>query len=90
MAEKKAEFVVTDRRRFGTEGEPRPDAQVAEEEKPATPGSPGHASADESTCTAIGTTKPERADTGAAGIARNRAGRRDGAASHGGRAAPAK
>jgi len=34
MAEKKAEFVVTDRRRFGTEGEPRPDAQVAEEEKP--------------------------------------------------------
>lgn len=35
MAEKKAEFVVTDRRRFGTEGEPRPDAQVAEEEKPA-------------------------------------------------------
>ena len=37
MAEKKAEFVVTDRRRFGTEGEPRPDAQVAEEEKPVTP-----------------------------------------------------
>ena len=35
MAEKKAEFVVTDRRRFGTEGEPRPDAQVVEEEKPA-------------------------------------------------------
>lgn len=37
MAEKKAEFVVTDRRRFGTEGEPRPDAQVAEEEKSAKP-----------------------------------------------------
>jgi hypothetical protein len=37
MAEKKAEFVVTDRRRFGTEGEPRPDAQVTEEEKSATP-----------------------------------------------------
>lgn len=36
MAEKKSEFVVTDRRRFGTEGEPRPDAQVAEEEKPAS------------------------------------------------------
>src|SRR5579864_3877651 len=35
MAEKKAEFVVTDRRRFGTEGDPRPEAQVAEEEKPA-------------------------------------------------------
>jgi hypothetical protein len=40
MAEKKAEFVVTDRRRFGTEGEPRPDAQVAEEEKPAKPAAP--------------------------------------------------
>jgi Domain of unknown function (DUF1844) len=36
MAEKKSEFVVTDRRRFGTEGEARPDAQVIEEE-PATP-----------------------------------------------------
>jgi uncharacterized protein DUF1844 len=40
MAEKKAEFVVTDRRRFGTEGEPRPDAQVAEEDKPAAPAPP--------------------------------------------------
>lgn len=37
MAEKKAEFVVTDRRRFGTEGDPRPDAQVAEEERPTAP-----------------------------------------------------
>ena len=37
MAEKKAEFVVTDRRRFGTEGEPRPEAQTAEEEKPVAP-----------------------------------------------------
>jgi hypothetical protein len=37
MAEKKSEFVVTDRRRFGTEGELRPDAQVVEEEKPAAP-----------------------------------------------------
>jgi hypothetical protein len=37
MAEKKPEFVVSDRRRFGTEGEPRPDAPVVEEEKPATP-----------------------------------------------------
>lgn len=36
MAEKKSEFVVTDRRRFGTEGEPRPDAPVVEEEKPAS------------------------------------------------------
>ena len=33
MAEKKSEFVVTDRRRFGTEGEARPDAQVIEDEK---------------------------------------------------------
>src|SRR5450432_3802284 len=37
MAEKKSEFVVTDRRRFGTEGEPRPDAPVVEEEHPAAP-----------------------------------------------------
>jgi hypothetical protein len=37
MAEKKSEFVVTDRRRFGTEGEPRPDAQVVEEDKPVAP-----------------------------------------------------
>jgi hypothetical protein len=37
MAEKKAEFVVTDRRRFGSEGEARPDAQVIEEEKPVAP-----------------------------------------------------
>jgi hypothetical protein len=37
MAEKQPEFVVSDRRRFGAEGELRPDAQVAEEEKPAAP-----------------------------------------------------
>jgi len=36
MAEKQPEFVVSDRRRFGAEGELRPEAQ-AEEEKPATP-----------------------------------------------------
>jgi hypothetical protein len=36
MAEKKSEFVVTDRRRFGSEGEARPDAQVVEEEQPVT------------------------------------------------------
>jgi Domain of unknown function (DUF1844) len=36
MAEKKSEFVVTDKRRFGAEGESRPDAP-AEEEKAATP-----------------------------------------------------
>lgn len=35
MAEKKQDFVVSDRRRFGSEGEPRSDAPVAEEEKPA-------------------------------------------------------
>jgi len=37
MAEKQPEFVVSDRRRFGAEGELRPDAKVAEEEKPAAP-----------------------------------------------------
>jgi hypothetical protein len=36
MAEKKSEFVVTDKRRFGAEGESRPDAP-AEEEKAAAP-----------------------------------------------------
>ena len=40
MAEKKEEFVVSDRRRFAPEGERRPDAPVAEEEKPATPAPP--------------------------------------------------
>lgn len=35
MAEKQPEFVISDRRRFGAEGELRPDAQVVEEEKPA-------------------------------------------------------
>ena len=37
MAEKKSEFVVTDRRRFGAEGETRPDAPAVEEEKAAAP-----------------------------------------------------
>jgi Domain of unknown function (DUF1844) len=37
MAEKQPEFVVSDRRRFGAEGELRPDANTTEEEKPATP-----------------------------------------------------
>jgi hypothetical protein len=37
MAEKKSEFVVTDRRRFGSEGEARPDAEVVEEEKAPKP-----------------------------------------------------
>jgi uncharacterized protein DUF1844 len=37
MAEKKSDFVVTDRRRFGAEGEARPDAPVAEEEQSAPP-----------------------------------------------------
>ncbi|HZD93538.1 MAG TPA: DUF1844 domain-containing protein [Candidatus Sulfotelmatobacter sp.] len=36
MAEKQPEFVVSDRRRFGAEGELRPDAPAVEEEKPAT------------------------------------------------------
>ncbi len=37
MAEKKPEFVVSDRRRFAPEGERRDDAPVTEEEKPAAP-----------------------------------------------------
>ena len=60
MAEKKAEFVVTDRRRFGTEGEPRPDAQVVEEEKPATkpPAAQATPPSAQATCTAaIGSTQ---------------------------------
>jgi len=37
MAEKKQDFVVSDRRRFGSEGELRNDAPTVEEEKPAAP-----------------------------------------------------
>jgi hypothetical protein len=37
MAEKQPEFVVSDKRRFGAEGELRPDTQAVEEEKTATP-----------------------------------------------------
>ncbi len=44
MAEKQPEFVVSDKRRFGAEGDLRPDAQVNEEEKatppPAKPAAP--------------------------------------------------
>jgi len=45
MAEKKQEFVVSDRRRFAPEGELRTDAPVqeAEEEKPAAPAAPSTA-----------------------------------------------
>jgi hypothetical protein len=35
--EKKPEFVVTDRRKFNVDGEPRPDAPVAPPTKPAVP-----------------------------------------------------
>lgn len=37
MAEKKQDFVVSDRRRFAPEGELRPDADLRDEEKPETP-----------------------------------------------------
>ena len=37
MAEKKQDFVVSDRRRFGAEGELRTDVPVTEEETPAAP-----------------------------------------------------
>jgi hypothetical protein len=37
MTEKKLDFVVSDRRRFGSEGEPRAGAPVEQEEKPPVP-----------------------------------------------------
>src|SRR5438270_4355422 len=37
MAKKEQDFVVSDRRRFGSEGELRDDAPTAEEEKPVAP-----------------------------------------------------
>ena len=40
MAEKKEEFVVSDRHRFAPEGELRPGAPVVEEENPAPPAPP--------------------------------------------------
>jgi hypothetical protein len=40
MAEKKQDFVVSDRRRFAPEGEPRPEAPVPEEEAQPTPPAP--------------------------------------------------
>jgi hypothetical protein len=40
MTEKKLDFVVSDRRRFGAEGEPRAGAPVEQEEKPAAPETP--------------------------------------------------
>jgi hypothetical protein len=40
MAEKKKDFVVSDRRRFAPEGELREDAPAAEEEKPASQTAP--------------------------------------------------
>lgn len=54
MAEKKQDFVVSDRRRFGAEGDPRSDVPLAEEEKPApvppsaiaTPAAPAAETAD--------------------------------------------
>jgi Domain of unknown function (DUF1844) len=40
MTEKKQDFVVSDRRRFGVEGEPRAGAPVEQEEKPVPPPAP--------------------------------------------------
>jgi hypothetical protein len=40
MTEKKLDFVVSDRRRFGAEGEPLAGAHVEQEEKPAAPATP--------------------------------------------------
>ncbi len=52
MAEKKQDFVVSDRRRFAPEGEPRPDAPVAEEEALPTPPTPAVPAAAEQAATA--------------------------------------
>jgi len=43
MTEKKLDFVVSDRRRFGAEGEPRAEAPVEQEEKPAATETPATA-----------------------------------------------
>src|SRR5215831_13553753 len=43
MADKKQDFVVSDRRRFAPEGEMRPDAPAAEEEKVSPPPAPAPA-----------------------------------------------
>lgn len=40
MTDNKQDFVVSDRRRFGAEGEPRADAPVEQEEKPPVPAAP--------------------------------------------------
>ena len=49
MADKKQDFVVSDRRRFGAEGEARPDAPKAEEEALPAPSAPPAAPAVEQT-----------------------------------------
>src|SRR5215472_185362 len=48
MAEKKQDFVVSDRRRFGAEGEARPDAPKTEEEaSPAPSATPAEPAAEQ-------------------------------------------
>jgi hypothetical protein len=54
--EKKPEFVVTDRRKFTTEGEPRPDAPVESPSPASTPATPAETSA-----TAAQPPQPEKA-----------------------------
>lgn len=49
MTDNKQDFVVSDRRRFGAEGEPRADAPVEQEEKPPVPAAPATKPAEPST-----------------------------------------
>ena len=59
MADKKQDFVVSDRRRFGAEGEARPDAPKAEEEaSPAPSATPAAPAAEQTPAPAQAKTEP--------------------------------
>jgi len=59
MAEKKQDFVVSDRRRFGAEGEARPDAPKAEEEtSPAPSATPAAPAVEQAPAPAQAKTEP--------------------------------
>jgi hypothetical protein len=66
MAEKQPEFVVSDKRRFGAEGDLRPDAQVNEEEKATPP--PAKPAAPPPTQAAPQAASPGAADPGQPGM----------------------
>ena len=61
MADKKQDFVVSDRRRFGAEGEARPDAPKAEEEaSPAPSATPAAPAVEQTPAPAQAKTEPAR------------------------------